>query len=204
MNLTGGGVQPLNFNAALAGGSEVTQCVIVTRLYLWQFVIDFRPAEIIHIPAATLAMMSRSLVRIQPKAAYALPPLAITHEDPTMIKFFNDLIRRREGVFPYFDEEEEKQQLERPRNLFVRHHFFQKPDNSIWEQWLRVMIVTPDRVSFVDADFSNLSTIIDILFTRLRTPLIRNARETHYSLFSTLTDGEAFIARLNDLSRMRP
>jgi hypothetical protein len=71
-----GGNQSLSFEAAIVGGNRFDQCILTARVYLWQFVIDFRPAEMINIPASVSKIVARMNLKFEAKNQYfsMLPP----------------------------------------------------------------------------------------------------------------------------------
>ncbi len=204
MHLVGGGVQALKFDAALAGGSEASQCIIITRLYLWQFVIDFRPAEITKIPASTISMMNRAHLKIQPRATYNLPTLPVSGsvDNLNTVNLVRGLITGGEFTVQYVSDEEEQEELAQPRGLFHRQRFFKRPEDDKWEATLGVMIVTPDSISFRDADHGNIHSILDILVPNRSFDFglwtVANELRSILSMGERLTDG---LDRVEEIRR---
>ncbi len=71
-----GGNQSYVFENAIIGGDRFNQCIQIARIYLWQFIVDFRPEEMANVPADIIALTSSPSVslRIQPKNSYFMQP----------------------------------------------------------------------------------------------------------------------------------
>jgi hypothetical protein len=68
---TYGGFQNLTFEAALMGGNSQDRCTQTLKIYLWQFVVDFRPAEFQNIPRNVMRMASLHYLKIKLRESYA-------------------------------------------------------------------------------------------------------------------------------------
>jgi hypothetical protein len=60
-----GEIQFLEFNAALVGGNNIEPCAKILQIYLWQFVVDFKPGMLKKIPDAVKQAATNAKLEIQ-------------------------------------------------------------------------------------------------------------------------------------------
>ncbi len=67
-----GGNQSYIFENAFIGGDPLNQCFQIARIFMWQFVVDFRPEEMANIPRELIRLMAAPniFLQIQPKIQY--------------------------------------------------------------------------------------------------------------------------------------
>jgi hypothetical protein len=94
---TSGGFQALTFEYALIGGSRFDRCTNTQQIYLWQFVVDFRPAEFQNIPPDLMRIAEILHFEIKPRVIYASS--MSLEEKPDMDLYIPSLLNFVEPTF---------------------------------------------------------------------------------------------------------